>query len=331
MTAYRILSLDGGGIKGAFTASFLAALEEKLPHRISAYFDLICGTSVGGIIALGLGLGFTGQALLEFHQVFGREVFGGNPLVRWLRQWGIAKYSEKPLRAALERILDDRRLGEAQTRLVIPSLNLETGKVYLYKTAHHPRLATDYRVPAVDVAMATASASTYFPTHRDAFGLPLVDGGVWANNPVSVAVVEAITILGWSAAELRVLSVGCTSSPLTIGLARHLPLGNLYWARKIADLFMAAQTSASLSTAQLLAGKDNIFRIDPQVAPGRFTLDGIKELNSLVGLGRSEAREAFPLLEQPFFTQPCQKFEPLHRLETGKNRTDAPPAITPAS
>jgi uncharacterized protein len=70
------------------------------------------------------------------------------------------------------------------------------GEVHIWKTAHHLRFQTDYKASVVDFAMATAAAPTYFPSHRLASGIPLVDGGTWANNPVAISVVEAIGILG---------------------------------------------------------------------------------------------------------------------------------------
>ena len=82
-------------------------------------------------------------------------------------------------------------------------------EVYIYKTAHHPRLKTDYRKPALDAAMATAAAPTFFERHRTIDTVGLLDGGVWANNPIGVAAVEATTLLGWRGQDLRILSLGC--------------------------------------------------------------------------------------------------------------------------
>src|SRR2546423_1043044 len=77
-------------------------------------------------------------------------------------------------------------------------------------------LEHNYKHKVVEVALSTAAAPSYFPAHRLSSGTPLVDGGVWANNPVGVAAVEAIGVLGWPADELRILSIGCTSAPLNV-------------------------------------------------------------------------------------------------------------------
>ncbi len=315
MTTRRILSLDGGGIKGVFPAAFLASIEEEIQGSVGDYFDLIVGTSTGGIIAIGLGLGFTANDLLSFYENLGGKVFAGKPLLRLLRQLGVSKYRPEPLEAALENKFGDMKLGDSKVRLVVPSLNLETGEVHVFKTAHHPRFEKDWKESAVSVAMATAAAPTYFPSHTLSCGTPLVDGGMWANNPVGAAVVEAVGVLEWNRSDLKVLSLGCTSSPLDVGIGRRYGMGFLYWASRIADVFMAGQSSGSLGTAKLLVGQQNMFRISPTVPGGRFGLDTVKETLSLKGLGTSEARKALPTLKPVFFLQPAEKFLPCHPKE----------------
>jgi hypothetical protein len=315
MRAKRLLSVDGGGIKGAFPVAFLASIEEEIEGSIGDYFDLIVGTSTGGIIALGLGLGFTAKELLCFYEDLGKGVFAGNHYLRLFRQLGISKYKAEPLKTALEGRFGDMKLGDSKVRLVIPSLNLETGEVHVFKTAHNPRFEKDYKESAVNVALATAAAPTYFPSHILTSGIPLVDGGTWANNPVGAAVVEAVGVLEWDRSALRVLSLGCTSSPLDVGIGRRYGMGFLYWAGKIADVFMSGQSSGSLGTAKLLAGHQNVYRISPTVPIGRFGLDTVKEIGSLKGLGTNEARKALPILKPVFFTQRVEKFVPYHPIK----------------
>ena len=109
---FRILSLDGGGIRGVFPAAFMARLEEHLEHPIGRYFDLIAGTSTGGIIAIGLGLGLSAGEILKLYVEQGPAIFGqGHGAVEnWVRQKlrGMAhllvtKHSSEPLRHALDR------------------------------------------------------------------------------------------------------------------------------------------------------------------------------------------------------------------------------------
>ena len=310
----RILAIDGGGIKGAVPAAFLATVEDSIEDSIANYFDLIVGTSTGGIIALGLGLGLSANDILAFYEEHGPLIFKGNRSFGWLKWWGTTKYNGTSLKAALETCFGDKKLGDSEKRLVIPSLNLENGEVYIYKTAHHPRLERDYKEEAVEIALKTAAAPTYFPTRRSSAGTPLIDGGTWANNPVGMSVVEAITLLDWSRDSLKVLSLGCTTEPLNVNWGRNSSLGRLYWATKFVDVFMHAQSHASLGTAKLLAGHENVIRIDPPVAQGKFSLDKASEIPSLKGLGESQAREALPKLREIFLGDHAEQFVPFHTL-----------------
>ena len=111
----RILSIDGGGIKGVAPASFLAALEDSLGVPVSQYFDLIVGTSTGGIIALGLGLGLTARQILEFYEVHGPAIFRGDRRLLALRWLLRAKYDSSPLQSALHDVFGDRFLERVQS------------------------------------------------------------------------------------------------------------------------------------------------------------------------------------------------------------------------
>ena len=117
---------------------------------------------------------------------------------------------------SVDTVFGERFFGDSKTRLLIPSYNGKLNKVYLFRTAHHERLRNDYLESMVDVAMATAAAPTYFPSKSLESGVELIDGGVWANNPVSMAVVEAITTLGQRPEDIHVLSLGCASETFQI-------------------------------------------------------------------------------------------------------------------
>lgn len=323
----RILCIDGGGIKGVFPASFLATVEDALGKSTSRFFDLIVGTSTGGIIALGLGLGFSAQQMLAFYEESGPAVFGGNGGLRLLRWMARAKYKPSALRTALQGVFGERLIGESETRLVIPSFNIENGEVHVWKTAHHPRLERDYKHRAVEVALSTAAAPTYFPTYLTAAGIPLIDGGVWANNPVAIVAVEAIGILRWDATEIRILSLGCTAPPLAADWGRNHSLGIVGWSHKIVDVFMTAQSASATGMAQhLLADRNQMLRINPTVGQGRFDVDKIDGLTVLRGLGTFEGRKALPELRKRFFDLPeAETFIPEHVLASAAG--DLPPGM----
>lgn len=323
MTLRRILTIDGGGIRGTFPAAFLANLEKDLEHPIGRYFDLISGTSTGGIIAIGLALGLSAAEILKFYEDKGPAIFGQTKsgLPGWLAGhfrfgkwlfWG-PKYSAKPLHDALSEVLGERRLGEAGTRLIIPAWHPKTQGVYIFKTAHHPRFQTDYKELAADAAMATAAAPTYFAQHITANDVGLVDGGLWANNPTGIAVVEAISTLGWPASDLKVLSIGCLEDIKEVqeayGAARLAP--------QLASLFMAGQSHGSLGIAHILTGDPHerkaIYRISQPVPDGFYTLDNTRRIRDLKDRAFAEARTQKPILQPEFFSKPAEEFVPAYR------------------
>jgi patatin-like phospholipase/acyl hydrolase len=188
---FQILALDGGGIKGLFAAATLAAIEEDCGTAVADHFDLIAGTSTGGIIALALGMGKRPREIVDFYLSNGRRIFPQTFGLTWLRHWFRAKFSPDSLEAVLQECLGDRLFGQSQKRLVIPAYSLGEDDVYVFRTPHVEHLSRDYRVPAWKVAVATSSAPTYFPSCRHVDRLRLIDGGVWANNPTMVGIVEA--------------------------------------------------------------------------------------------------------------------------------------------
>ncbi len=307
MSRFRILSIDGGGIKGVFPAAFLALIEDTLGGApVSSFFDLIAGTSTGGIIALALGFGLRAGEVLEFYERYGPTIFPRRP-PWWVL--GPAKYEAEPLKRALEETFGAKRLGDSNRRLLIPSFNATTGKIHIYKTAHHLRLQVDFKVSAVDVALAASAAPFYFPPYRSGQDVVLIDGGIWANNPMGLAVTEAISMLGVPGTGIDVLSVGCTSTPLDFTQRGR---GWRFWARRAIDAAMQGQSFAALGTAQHLVGHDNVLRFDPIVMPGRFALDKPEGISELKAFGYSEARESLRQLTPKFFSVPAEPFVPLY-------------------
>lgn len=323
----RILSIDGGGIKGVMPAAFLAAIEESTGKRIVDHFDLIAGTSTGGIIALGLGLGMSAAEILEFYESEGPRIFSHeNPMVkqtlygrivsryrrcaRSARRIVVPKYNPAALKVALETAFKDKRLGDSATRLVIPAFDCNRREVHIFKTSHHERLVTDWKTHAVAVALATAAAPTYLPGQTMDNGVTLLDGGIWANNPVGLAAVEAVGMLRWAPDSLRILSLGCSEEAIPI----PDNAGMLGFALKMADIFMLGQSRGSYGTAKLLTGHTEadprIYRYQHIAPVGEFTLDGANDIPRLKGVGANMAREAVPLIKNLFLSCSRDKFSP---------------------
>ena len=323
----RILALDGGGIKGAFAAAFLETIEENTGKRIADHFDLIAGTSTGGIIALGLGLGMSAKEIMQFYVNDGPRIFGQqNPLDDhgWLsrnaakigriwnssKQLATPKYEPLQLKKALERAFQSKRLGDSSVRLVIPAYHSDKEDVYVFKTRHHPRLQMDWKESAVNVALATAAAPTYFQAHPMPSGAPLMDGGIWANNPAGLAAVEARSVLGWRDDDLYIVRLGCTEEVLDIPVES----GYAGLLLKSTALFMQGQSRGADGTAMLLSDHrqeaPRFFPFQPKVATGKFSLDGVGMIDRLRGLGTAHGREALPLFQKHFLEDKVEQFHP---------------------
>jgi len=309
----RVLALDGGGIKGVFAASFLKTVEEQVGSPIGTFFDLICGTSTGAIIALALGLGLPPEEVLRLYTELGSKVFKGDGFRTRAINFFQRKYDSAPLRNALTKAFGARKLGDSKVRLVVPSFNLQTCEVHLYKTYHHQRFSSDHKTDMVNVALASAAAPTYFPVHRSSDGTSLIDGGMWANNPIAVAAVEAIAVLGWNPSETHILSIGCTQPALDVSGGSRFWSGKLYWANKISEIFLAGQSSGAIAMARWLLSASNVYRVTETVAAEAFSLDGVDRVTDLKGLGASSARHELTRLKEVFFAGPAEEFIPLGR------------------
>jgi hypothetical protein len=308
---FRALSIDGGGLRGTFAAAFLAEIERMSGCRLVDHFDLICGTSTGGIIALGLGLEIRAAEILDFYLEHGLNVFPPTGRVRaFLRRVGRVKHDPARLREALDSVFGDRRLGEARTRLVIPSFNAQNGSVYIFKTAHDERFRQDYRCRAADVALATSAAPTYLPAHETSDGWRFVDGGIWANNPVAIGVVEAIAVCGRSPDEIDVLSVGTTSAARSVSRKRGRG-GLAAWAVPFVEDVLRAQSLGALGMANVMLS-EAVLRVDEVVEAGRFSLDDPDDIPELLGLGKNAARVHHEAVRDRFLRAPAHRFEPHH-------------------
>jgi uncharacterized protein len=290
---FQVLALDGGGYKGIFAAAVLAAVEQAYSVEITGHFDLVVGTSAGGIIALALAAGRRPYEIVDFFVANGKDIFPHSPArsIRWLLR---AKYQSEPLSRALRLVLGDTTLLDACIPLVVPSYELDNGEVHLFKTRHHERLTHDWRIRMVDVAMATSAAPTYFPAH-DIDSVRLIDGGLWANNPVMVGLVEAVSLFGAKLEDIRILSVGTTqetrkrSSKLAHG-------GLLAWRKDALDLALRGQSAGSSAMAEHLLGNDRLVRIDPAVPPNIFALDRVTT-DGLISRANSISRHFSPAIE----------------------------------
>jgi len=307
---FQILSLDGGGIKGIFTAALLAKIEEDLQTEISKHFDLIVGTSTGGIIALGLGLGMRPRELVEFYVNKGPKIFRNLLGLNGIKHWFYRKYPNTSLQTALKDCFGNRLLGDSKKRLVIPSYNLGEDDVYLFKTPHHPRLKRDFQVPVWKVGLATSAAPTYFPAFEGVDSMRLIDGGVWANNPTMIGIIEAASVLSIPLPSIWVFSLGTSDSVV------HRPAGlnwggKLAWGKSAVDVIMRGQSLGVQKQALHLLGDEKVRRLDPKVPKDLFSLDSLT-VDELLSKAAHESRTFSPIFEKVFQSHQSLIYKPLY-------------------
>lgn len=312
---FQILSLDGGGIKGLFSAAVLAKLEEDLNIKITNHFNLITGTSTGGIISLGLGLGLSPKEIVDFYVNKGKSIFPKKyfeNLQHFLRR----KYSSKELKKSLIECFTDKLLGASNKRLVIPAYSLDSDDVHIFKTAHHERFTRDYKVEMWKVAMATSAAPTYFSCFQEVDSIRLADGGVWANNPIMVGIVEAIGVLNIPLEAIKVLSLGTTDE--VTSRPNRLNNGGLWhWRKQGIKVALRGQSISANNQAFHLLGEDNLLRIDPKVPDNLFALDKLSS-DKLLSFASTYSREFSPKFKQVFVTHIAKEFIPFHKSIGGK-------------
>ena len=262
----RILSIDGGGIRGIIPGQILVALEEKLQQMdnnpdacLADYFDLIAGTSTGGILTC-IYLcpseddpkkpRFSAKDAVELYLNRGDEIFDVSFWHKVRSAGGITdeKYDEGNLEEALEDYLDDLMLSDLIKPSLITSYDIKNRKGHFFKS-HRAKKDKSYDFRVRDAARATSAAPTYFEVARvksaDNLVYPLVDGGVFVNNPALCAYSEARTTKFDSfrnkpkAAEMAILSIGTGNEDESYEYKKAKDWGAVQWIVPIIDIMMS--------------------------------------------------------------------------------------------
>ena len=195
---FKILAIDGGGIKGLYSSTILEHLEKKYKGNISDYFDMLCGTSTGGLIALALSLKIPTKEISDIYLKNGNKIFPKKSKIsnKYNQILGKGKFSDEPLKKVLNEMFKEKTLSDSNNLLCIPSYSITDARPWVFKFDHiEGDLSRDNKARYVDVALATSAAPTYFPMAEIEYYdyKQFVDGGVWANNPTLVGLIEALT------------------------------------------------------------------------------------------------------------------------------------------
>lgn len=321
MKSMRILALDGGGMKGVYACAYLQTLEAHFGVSLSDHFDLVAGTSTGGIIALGIGAGLDAADILSLYRDHGREIFpyvaGHRQLARRIRS-GHA-YGSEGLKRALSGTFQEAAtarpltMADAVTRLCVPAVNARDCSPRVFK-AHkgEPQVAhltRDLAIPMTDVALATAAAPWYLPiaqVREAGEQFTYLDGGLWANNPAVVAVTEAFTYYVGEGREfdcIELLSIGLPGSS-GFGNDGKYRRGTKFVDQLLSYAMESSKTGAHFTARFLLKdGVHTYVRVQPdglnEAQSKRLGLDAATEgaIGELAMLGKSRAEHDKNLAE----------------------------------
>jgi uncharacterized protein len=287
----RILSIDGGGVRGIVPAGILAEIERRTEKPVSTLFDLLAGTSTGGILVLAMARPEAGTnqpahsatEMVEFYEQLGPAIFK-KPLLQVLGSAdGLirSKYSDGPIEDALQNFFGETALSEALSSVFVPSYDLSQQTPFFFRSAR-AKQDPKFDYPMRAVARSTSAAPTYFPPER--LSVPgtnqnyvMIDGGVFANNPAACALVEAHVQFP-HAEDFTVVSLGTGALKEPSLMTKPENWGMAQWARPLLDTVLdGVASTVDYQMAQLLSvredGTARYYRLQPALTSSSQTMD----------------------------------------------------------
>lgn len=287
--AYRIITFDGGGVRGVYTAVLLQRLAEQAPGLLERT-ELLAGTSTGGIIALGLASGRTPAELVSLYQDNAARIFDASWLHELADLHGLsgAEYDNTNLESILKTLFGSTRLAQLAKKVLVPSFQLDNQAPQAGKRMWKPKFFHNFAGPdsdgdelVVDVALRTSAAPVYFPTYQ-----VYVDGGVVANDPSMAALAQAIDkdTGAQKLDDLLLFSLGTGTNPTYIA-GHDLDWGIAQWAKPLVSLMIdSVMGVAEYQCRHLL--ETRYFRLEPQL-PKPIAMDDASEVNNLVNFAQA--------------------------------------------
>ncbi|WP_254229440.1 patatin-like phospholipase family protein [Wolbachia pipientis] len=276
-----ILSVDGGGIRGIIPAIILAEIEYRTKKPISQMFDLMVGTSTGGIIVAGLcNKQYSALDLVDLYQKDGPHIFKSSFFRRSIFSWlNCAQYSYKNIECVLNRYFGDSTLADATNNLMIISYDIKNSAPFFFKSWKEDRNFIKLR----DALRATTAAPTYFaPKYLKINNIErvLVDGGVFANNPAACAYASGRRLFPYD--DLVILSIGTGRVSNSIQYKKSKRLGKVSWVKPFINvMFDSGLDCVNYQMEEVM--NDKYFRLQSKltIASSKMddtTLKNIKDL-----------------------------------------------------
>lgn len=289
MATKRILAIDGGGIRGVIPAKVLTAVETLTGKKIAELFDLIAGTSTGGILAAGLcvpkpdgtGPKYEARDLLGLYKDHGRDIFNSNWLRTLVSLVAGSQYPAGPLETQLRAYMGESRLADAVTGLLITSFDMHAGEAWFF-SREQARSNPERNYHLHEVARATSAAPTYFPPFNFAGGAGdrpvLVDGGVFANNPALCAWVDEHEDIQGDK-DVVILSLGTGSVPHPVRYDRARRWGKVAWARPAIGSFLDGQSDTTEFQLGKLLDHKHYLRLQVKLPAANEAMDDASPAN----------------------------------------------------
>ena len=282
---FHILALDGGGARGIYSARVLERIEETAGAPVKDCFDLIAGTSAGAISAGAAAIGIPMSEVVDLFETESERIFRKRFLRNLLIQ---SKYSRNRLKRMVENVAKDKKLGDIKTPLMITGSNISAGGVYVFKSAYLGDMGYQYvrdgDTLLSDAILASCAAPTFFDPAPVGDTL-VADGGLWANNPSIIALVEAVSKFDARIERVHILSIGTGRSTNFYSQNKFWGLLTGWGRQKLVSYVLSLQSQASTNMSKLMLG-DRHLRLDPPIDD--WALDDTVHLPNLKSLADSD-------------------------------------------
>lgn len=280
---FKILAIDGGGIRGVVPAHIIQLMNSKFGVTPAKHFDLIAGTSTGAIIAAALACEIEPSTIIDLYKKNGARIFRKKKSL-WpsaLKQAVHSLYDQEELSKLLVEVFGDRKLGDLKKPLLLPSTNIGDGCVHVFKSGYSNKFLRDRDVLIREAVLASCAAPTYFdPKKVDAY--LLADGGLWANNPALTATIEAIHRMEVKAERIRVLSVGTGHSKTYYNKPNGLWGLVTGWRHKdFISFVLSLQSQSAHNHLKLMLPESQWMRLDFE-SDKELPLDDITAVDALI-------------------------------------------------
>jgi predicted acylesterase/phospholipase RssA len=294
----RVLSLTGGGYRGLFTAQVLVALckAARRKGRVNSSIDVFAGTSIGGLMSCALAVGVIPHRVLDAIDAHGPRVFEAKRLPTVRRVLFGSLYDKDNLAKAIDECLGDKartRLKDIEHGLIVPAVDWVGGRVEIYRSAFFGK-ARASNATLREVCLATSAAPTYFdPAEVD--GAPMLDGGLAANNPDTLAIIEIVRRFPNVLPRVEMLSIG-TAGAVKGRAPKKATRSGLGWAPDLATFMIDVQERTAAAQAASVLG-ERYLRVNHPGAPGRafqqMDVANDNARNELMTAGRDVANDAY--------------------------------------